>query len=50
MQSVVQRLGWSFAQVKSFIAEKFQGKRRSQLSDGEVLELLYHLQVQCLNS
>lgn len=49
-QSVVQRLGWSTNQVRALIAKKFQGRRRSQLSDEEVLELLYHLQVQYLET
>ena len=47
-QSAVQKLGWSIEQVRALIAEKFQGRRRAQLSDDEALELLYYLQVQCL--
>ena len=47
-QSAVQKLGWSIEQVQALIAEKFQGRRRAQLSDNETLELLYYLQVQCL--
>ena len=48
IQSVVQKLGWSANQIQVLIAEKFQGRRRSQLSDDEALELLYNLQIQCI--
>lgn len=47
-QSIVQKLGWSIEQVKELVAEKFQGRRRSQLSDDEAFELLYYLQAQHL--
>ena len=40
----LQRLGWNAAQVVRFIAERFDGKRRSQLTDDELLSLLYQLQ------
>ena len=49
-QSIVQKLGWSIERVKELIAEKFQGRRRFQLSDDEALELLYYLQAQYLES
>ncbi|EDX82932.1 hypothetical protein S7335_110 [Synechococcus sp. PCC 7335] len=49
-QSVVKRLNWSAEQVHALIAQKFQGRRRSQLSDEEALELLYHLQVKSLET
>ena len=49
-QSVVQKLEWSVKQVQTLIAQKFQGRRRSQLSDEEALELLYHLQVKYLET
>lgn len=47
-QSIVQKLDWSIEQVKELVAEKFQGRRRSQLSDDEAFELLYYLQAQHL--
>ncbi|MEM8502236.1 MAG: hypothetical protein AAF716_03680 [Cyanobacteria bacterium P01_D01_bin.1] len=47
-QFIVQKLGWSIEQVKELVAEKFQGRRRSQLSDDEAFELLYYLQAQHL--
>jgi len=40
----LQRLGWSATQLVQFIAEKFDGRRRAQLSDDELILLLYHLQ------
>jgi hypothetical protein len=40
----VQRLGWSSAQLVQFIADRFGGKRRAQLSDDELVSLLYQLQ------
>ena len=49
-QSIVQKLGWSLERVKEFIAEKFQGRRRAELSDDEALTLLYYLQAQHLES
>ena len=50
IQGVVRKLGWSIGQVNSFIAQEFQGRRRAQLSDEELIKLLYRLQVQCLES
>jgi hypothetical protein len=44
----LQRLGWSAEQLVQFIAEKFDGKRRAQLSDDELILLLYHLRsIEC---
>jgi hypothetical protein len=44
----LQRLGWSAEQLVQFIAEKFDGKRGAQLSDDELILLLYHLQsIEC---
>ena len=40
----LQRLGWNAAQLVQFIAEKFDGRRRAQLRDDELVLLLYHLQ------
>jgi hypothetical protein len=40
----VQRLGWTAAQLGQFIAEQFNGKRRAQLRDDELISLLYRLQ------
>jgi hypothetical protein len=40
----VQRLGWTAAQLGQFIADQFNGKRRWQLSDDELIALLYRLQ------
>jgi hypothetical protein len=40
----LQRLGWNAERLVQFIAEKFDGKRRAQLSDDELIMLLYHLQ------
>ena len=48
IQTVVQKLGWSIDEICEFVAEKFQGKRRAQLSDEELVSLLYHLRVQYL--
>ncbi len=48
IQNVVQKLSWSAQEIVSFIAERFQGRRRAQLSDDELLPLLYYLQIQYL--
>jgi hypothetical protein len=40
----LQRLGWNAAQLVQFIADRFDGKRRAQLSDDELVSLLYQLQ------
>jgi hypothetical protein len=44
----VQRLGWHWEQLNAFIAEQFDGRRRSQLRDDELLMLLYYLQTHLL--
>ena len=48
IQATVQQLGWPIEKVNLFIVQKFKGKRRAQLSDEELIELLYHLRVECL--
>ncbi|MBE9064849.1 hypothetical protein [cf. Phormidesmis sp. LEGE 11477] len=48
IQTTVQKLGWPIEKINLFISQKFKGKRRAQLSDEELVELLYHLRVQCL--
>lgn len=50
IQNVVQRLSWSTQEIVSFIAERFQGRRRAQLSDEELLPLLYYLQIRYLET
>ncbi|HEY9879384.1 MAG TPA: hypothetical protein V6D29_13085 [Leptolyngbyaceae cyanobacterium] len=37
-------LGWSYQEVCRFIADRFSGKRRSELNSDELLTLLYYLQ------
>lgn len=49
-QSIVQKLGWPLERVKELITEKFQGRRRAELSDDEALTLLYYLQAHYLES
>ncbi|MEM8806849.1 MAG: hypothetical protein AAGF01_12550 [Cyanobacteria bacterium P01_G01_bin.38] len=44
IQVRVRSLGWSMEQASEFIAERFDGRRRSQLSDDELILLLYYLQ------
>jgi hypothetical protein len=44
----VQRLGWHWEHLNAFIAEQFDGRRRSQLRDDELLMLLYYLQTHLL--
>ncbi|HEY9879631.1 MAG TPA: hypothetical protein V6D29_14330, partial [Leptolyngbyaceae cyanobacterium] len=44
IQNQIQRLGWKPAQVINFIADQFNGRRRSQLQDDELTALLYYLQ------
>ncbi|MBD2261049.1 hypothetical protein [Pseudanabaena sp. FACHB-2040] len=50
IQQQVQRLGWTAAQVTNFIAERFGGRRRSQLQDDELIALLYHLRTAALDN
>lgn len=44
IRTQLQRLQWTVNQVIEFIKTHFDGKRRSQLSDDELLHLLYKLQ------
>ncbi|MEB3290407.1 MAG: hypothetical protein VKI82_10860 [Leptolyngbya sp.] len=39
-----ERLGWTAVQMGQFIADQFEGKRRWQLSDDELMTLMYRLQ------
>lgn len=43
IQIEVRQLGWTVEEVHQFIAEHFHGKRRSQLTDDELVCLLYRL-------
>ncbi|MBD2099178.1 hypothetical protein H6F90_29375 [Trichocoleus sp. FACHB-591] len=49
IQIQVRRLGWSVEQVHQFIADNFHSKRRSQLTDDELLCLLYRLRTDTLS-
>jgi hypothetical protein len=44
IQSQVRSLDWTIKEISEFIANRFAGKRRYQLSNDELLLLLYHLQ------
>jgi hypothetical protein len=44
VQRQVRSLNWTVEQISEFIAARFDGKRRSQLSHDELILLLYHLQ------
>jgi hypothetical protein len=44
IQRQVQRLGWNASQITQFIADKFGGRRRSELQDNDLMMLLYYLQ------
>jgi hypothetical protein len=44
IQIQVQRLGWDKEEASQFVAERFNGKRRSRLDDEELIMLLYLLQ------
>jgi len=50
IQIQIGRLGWTVEQAHQFIADNFQGKRRSQLTDDELVGLLYRLRTRSLNS
>ena len=50
IQDVVRKLGWPIEQINSFIGQEFHGRRRAQLSDEELVQLLYRLRVQCLEN
>lgn len=43
IQQQVRRLQWSFEQVQGFIGARFAGRRRWQLSQDDLLLLLYYL-------
>ncbi|MGB3295236.1 MAG: hypothetical protein WBB01_19820 [Phormidesmis sp.] len=47
-QATVRKLNWSAEKITAFIAGKFQGRRTSQLSDEERMELLYYLRAEDL--
>ncbi|MBD1865194.1 MULTISPECIES: hypothetical protein [Trichocoleus] len=49
IQIQVRQLGWSVEQVHQFIADKFYSKRRSQLTDDELVCLLYRLRTHTLS-
>jgi hypothetical protein len=40
----IRRLGWTRDQASQFIGDRFNGKRRAQLTDEELVLLLYYLQ------
>ena len=46
IQTQVRRLDWSTEETYQFILERFDGKRRYQLDDDELVLLLYYLQTQ----
>ena len=48
IQIQIGRLGWTVEQAHQFIADNFQGKRRSQLTDDELIGLLYQLRTRSL--
>jgi hypothetical protein len=48
IQMQVRCLGWDAQQVVQFIAENFEGKRRSQLTDDDLVVLLYRLRTRSL--
>ncbi|MEA5448415.1 hypothetical protein VB780_07545 [Leptolyngbya sp. CCNP1308] len=45
IQHQIRSLGWSGEVIRQFIADQFEGKRWSNLTDDERLLLLYHLRV-----
>ena len=48
IQVVIQKLKWPIEKIHNFIAGKFQGRRRYQLADDELLDLLYYLRTEPL--
>ena len=46
IQKQVRRLAWTIEEIGQFVAERFGGKRRYQLSHDELVLLLYYLQTQ----
>ena len=45
IQHQIRSLGWSGEVIRQFIADRFEGRRWSELADDERLLLLYHLRV-----
>lgn len=45
IQQQIRSLGWSAPVIGQFIADQFEGKRWSELTEDERLLLLYHLRV-----
>jgi hypothetical protein len=45
IQQQIRSLGWSGSAIRQFIADQFEGKRWSELTDDERFLLLYHLRV-----
>lgn len=45
IQHQIRNLGWSGEVIRQFIADQFEGKRWSELTDDERFLLLYHLRV-----
>ena len=45
IQQQIRSLGWSALVIRQFIADQFEGKRWSELTEDERLLLLYHLRV-----
>jgi hypothetical protein len=43
IQAQVRSLSWTIEEVTEFIASRFDGKRRYQLNNDELLLLLYYL-------
>ena len=48
IQTTIQKLCWSIEEINALIAQKFQGRRRAQLADTELIDLLYYLRTQAL--
>ena len=49
IQAQVQSLNWTMQEISQFIASRFEGKRRYQLSHEELVLLLYYLRTLSLN-
>ncbi|MBD2234547.1 hypothetical protein [Phormidium tenue] len=45
IQNQIRSLGWSMNVIRQFIADRFEGKRWSELTEDEWFLLLYHLRV-----
>jgi hypothetical protein len=48
IQKQFHQLGWNTQQVVQFVSENFVGKQRSQLTDDELVGLLYRLRTRSL--